>query len=90
MQEWGNCLKYLKMGWNRKEGKGNKDFKKGGQVGPRGGCLKKGRGAGTPLLTMVMIIGLSCSDFLTCKMPLANCVKGSYNLVLPQTFTFTP
>ena len=26
----GNCLKYLKRGWNRKEGRGNKDFKKGG------------------------------------------------------------
>ena len=38
----GNCLKYLKRGWNRKEGRGNKDFKKGGQAGSRGGCLKKG------------------------------------------------
>ena len=37
-----NCLKYLKRGWNRKEGRGNKDFKKGGQAGSRGGCLKKG------------------------------------------------
>ena len=24
-----DCLKYLKRGWNRKEGKKNKDFKKG-------------------------------------------------------------
>ena len=39
----GNCLKYLKKGWNRKEGKGNKDLIKGGrQAGPRSGCLKKG------------------------------------------------
>ena len=39
----GNCLKYLKRGWNRKEGKGHKDLKKvGGQVGSRGRCLKKG------------------------------------------------
>ena len=37
----GNCLKYLKSGWNRKEGRGNKDFKKGGQAGSRGGCLIK-------------------------------------------------
>ena len=36
-----NCLKYLKRGWNRKEGRGNKGFKKGGQAGSRGGCLKK-------------------------------------------------
>ena len=43
----GNCLKYRKRGWNRAEGKENKDFKKGGQAGSRGGCLKKGR-AGTP------------------------------------------
>ena len=26
-------------GWNGKEGKGNKDFKKGEQAGLRGGCL---------------------------------------------------
>ena len=45
MQEWGNCLKYLKMGWNRKEGKGNKDFKKGGGKLDRGvGALKRGGG----------------------------------------------
>ena len=31
MRVGGNCLKYLKMGWKRKEGRGNKDFKKGGQ-----------------------------------------------------------
>ena len=41
----GNCLKYLKRGWNRTEGKGHKDFKKeGGQAGSRGGYLKKGGG----------------------------------------------
>ena len=42
----GNCLKYLKRGWNRKEGRGKKDFEKGGQAGSRVGCLKKGGGAG--------------------------------------------
>ena len=31
----GNCLKYLKRGWN-------KDFQKEGQVGSRDGCLKQG------------------------------------------------
>ena len=48
----GNCLKYLKRGWNRKEGRGNKDLKKEGQTGSRGGCLKKGKGAETPLRTL--------------------------------------
>ena len=49
----GNCVKYLKRGWNRKEGRGNKDFKKEEQAGSRVGCLKKGwGGAGTPLRTM--------------------------------------
>ena len=38
----GDCLKYLKMGWNEKEGRGNKDFKKRRQAGSRDGCLKKG------------------------------------------------
>ena len=52
MHEGGwNCLKYLKRGWNRKEGKGYKDFQKGGKVGQGVGALKRG-GAGTPLRTM--------------------------------------
>ena len=38
----GNSLKYLKRGWNRKEGMKNKDFKKGGQARSRGGCIKRG------------------------------------------------
>ena len=38
-----NCLKYLKSGWNRKEGAANKDLiKGGGEARLRGGCLKKG------------------------------------------------
>ena len=40
-----NCLKYLIRGWNRKEGRGNKDFKKGvGKLGHKMGALKKGWG----------------------------------------------
>ena len=49
----GNCLKYLKRGWNRKEGRGNKDLKKMGNLGQGVGALK--RGTGTPLRTMVSI-----------------------------------
>ena len=38
-----NCLKYLKWGWNRKKGRGNKDFKKGGgKLGQGVGALKRG------------------------------------------------
>ena len=45
----GNCLKNLKRGWNRKEGKENKDFKKKGGGAQTGlGCLR----AGTTLRTM--------------------------------------
>ena len=44
----GNCLKSLKRGWNRNEGRGNKYFKKRGQAGSRGGCLKKGTGLELP------------------------------------------
>ena len=40
----GNCLKYLRRGWKGKEGRENIDFKKGGQAGSGGGCLKKGGG----------------------------------------------
>ena len=43
-------MKYLKRGWNRKKGRGNKDILKrgGGVAGSRCGCLKKGGGARTP------------------------------------------
>ena len=44
----GNCLKYLKRGWKRKEGKrgAEKKISNWGEAGSRGGCLKKGRGGG--------------------------------------------
>ena len=51
MRVGGNCLKYLKRGWNRKEGRENKDFKKGSKLSQGVGALKRG-GAGTPLRTM--------------------------------------
>ena len=38
----GNCIKYLKGGWNRKEGRGTKIFKKGRGWG--GGGSKLGLG----------------------------------------------
>ena len=44
------------MGWNRTEGRGYKDFKKGGGGGRLGqgvGTLKRGA-AGTPLRTMTL------------------------------------
>ena len=50
----GNCLKYLKEGWDRKEGMGHKDFIRGGSKLGRGkGALK--RGTGTPLQTMTRL-----------------------------------
>ena len=51
----GNCLKYLKRGWNRKEGRGKKDFKKGGKLREEVGASKKGR-TGTPLQTEYSIV----------------------------------
>ena len=48
----GNCLKYLKRGRSRKEGRGKQKFEKGGGGSwVKGWCLKK-VGAGTPLQTM--------------------------------------
>ena len=39
----GDCLKYLKRGWNRKEMTGNKYFKKeGGSWVKEGGALTRG------------------------------------------------
>ena len=43
----GNCLKYLKRGWNSKEGTGNKDLKEGAKLGQGGGDLK-GEGVEPP------------------------------------------
>ena len=45
-----DCLKYPKRGWNRKEGRGNKDFKKGAYLSQGVVALK--RGGGNPLRTM--------------------------------------
>ena len=51
----GNTLKGV---WNRIQGRGNKDFKKRGQAGSSGECLKKGGGgARTPY--MIVKIQLS-------------------------------
>ena len=63
----GNHLKYLKRGWNGKEGRGNKDFKKGWQAGSRGECLKYcGRGGGRiPLQTIIYIIYIYISIYLS-------------------------
>ena len=44
---WGNCLKYLKRGWNKEEGRGNKDFKKGASW-VKEGCLEN-KGSWNPL-----------------------------------------
>ena len=41
----GDCLKYFKRGWNRTEGRGYKDFRRGGgKLGQGVVVLKKGGG----------------------------------------------
>ena len=62
----GDSRKDLENGWNRKEGSGNKDFKKSWrEVGSsRGGCLKKG-GWNT-----MVIVDISTNPPLVCnKLP---------------------
>ena len=44
----GNCVKYLKRGQNRKEGRGNKKLKREVKPGQGVGALKKKEG-GNPL-----------------------------------------
>ena len=46
-----NCLKCLIRGRNKKEGRGNKGFKRGGKLGQGVGALKSEE-TGTPLRTM--------------------------------------
>ena len=48
----GNCIKYLKRGWNRTESRGHKDLKKGGTRWVKGWVPKKGGKVGTTLRTM--------------------------------------
>ena len=52
-----NCLKYLERRWNKREGRGHKDFKKGRQVGSKGGCLKKG-GVHNPLTNYALLLDM--------------------------------
>ena len=52
----GDCLKYLKRGWNRKDGMGHKNFKKEGKLGQGVGVLK--RGAWNPLTNYALILGI--------------------------------
>ena len=47
MRVGGTVYNSLEGGGTEKRGGDTKNFKKGGQVGSRGGCLKK-VGAGTP------------------------------------------
>ena len=62
---WGELSKVPWKGVEQKRGQATQKFKKvgGGQAGSRGGCLKKGGGAGTPLWTMLLILQeYSCRD----------------------------
>ena len=58
----GESLKYLKREWNRKEGRGNKDFKKGGKLGEEMGASEKGR-TGSPLQTEYSIVLYGAQDW---------------------------
>ena len=63
----GNCLKHRKRGWNRKEGRRHKDFKKGGQAGSSGGCLKKEGECGLEPPYKLCVITLASSYILSCS-----------------------
>ena len=60
----GDCLKYLKRGWNKKEGRGNKDFeKRGGQLGQGVGALKGGGGVKPSYELCVYLLSWETSNF---------------------------
>ena len=63
MRVVGTGIKYFKRGWNRKEGKESKDFKKWGQAGSMGGCLKNG---GEPPYKLCLIFNLNNLLSLVC------------------------
>ena len=63
MRRAGDCLKYLKRRWNRKERRGNKDFKKGGKLVQRVSVLKRGGGLEPPYklcFSVGVLLGICC------------------------------
>ena len=89
----GNCLKYLERGWNRKEGRGHKDFKKGGQTGLRGGCLKKGGGGGgwNPLTNYEKILpSNNLSQNKTLPLAIIGRANACYSFMVPSVPFSTP
>ena len=83
---WGDCRKYLKRGWNRKEGRGHKDFKKRRQAGSRVGALK--RGEGWNLLTnYVLLFSYFFYLCLQCYISLSSCTMKIKSSLL-QWFIF--
>ena len=67
LEDGRNCLKYLKRVWNRKQGRGNKDFKKGGASWVKGCVPEKGGGGSNPLLNYGFT--LATHTFLELKNP---------------------
>ena len=67
LEDGRNCLKYLKRVWNRKQGRGNKDFKKGGGKLGQGVCTWKRGGGSNPLLNYGFT--LATHTFLELKNP---------------------
>ena len=56
-----DCVKYLKREWDKKEGRGNKDFKKGGKLGQGVGALKRGGRGWNPLMNYVEVLPKSAN-----------------------------
>ena len=78
----GNCLKYLKRGWNRTDGRQNKDLKKGDKLGQEVGALKKG--GGIPLANY----GPPCNMSITLGTEDQNAMNIQYVKSYPEIFVF--
>ena len=63
----GDCIKYLKRGLNRKEGKGNKKFQKRGASWIKGWVPWKRERPGIPLWTMVILTLIGTFHLRTIK-----------------------
>ena len=61
MKVEGTVKNTLKKGWNRKEGRRNKTFTKGGILGPGVGALKRGGRWLEPPYELWLIARLKCS-----------------------------
>ena len=83
MRAGGTVKNTLKVGWNRKQGRGNKDFKRGGggKLGQGVGALKRGRRLESPYELCLFRTYAKFSKKLTFRTPWYALNEWSLNMI---------